>query len=154
MKSLRWAVPALACVWAGSVLMTPPLNAQERASREQNREQAAPAAGRAEGAGERAAGRGMRGGPASARIVRPWSLITTLSDEQKTKIREIHRKALDEINAIEARERDAVMALLTVEQKAELKAAQDKEAAERRANRAQARQRAEQNGAANGGAER
>ena len=53
------------------------------------------------------------------RLTQPWSKISSLSDEQKTKIREIHGKAVAEINAIRERENADIMALLTEEQKAE-----------------------------------
>ena len=57
--------------------------------------------------------------PRPGRLTMPWNKISSLSDEQKTKIREIHGKAVAEIRAIEERERDEVMALLNDEQKAE-----------------------------------
>ena len=53
------------------------------------------------------------------RLVQPWSKISSLSDEQKTKIREIHAKAVAEINAIREKENAEIMALLSEEQKAE-----------------------------------
>ena len=53
------------------------------------------------------------------RLTQPWSQISSLSDDQKTKIREIHGKAVAEIKAIQEREREEIMALLSDEQKAE-----------------------------------
>ena len=53
------------------------------------------------------------------RLTQPWSKISSLSDEQKSRIREIHGKAVAEINAIRERENADIMALLTEEQKAE-----------------------------------
>ena len=72
----------------------------------------------------------------TGKLVKPWGELTTLSDEQKIKIHEIHRKALDQINEIEKQEKADIMAVLTDGQKNELKelAARDKkEAAEKRA---------------------
>lgn len=70
------------------------------------------------------------------RLTKPWSMIESLSDEQKEKIVAIHRKSLDEVNAIEAKEKSDIMALLSETQKSELKASQDREAADRKAARA------------------
>jgi hypothetical protein len=67
----------------------------------------------AEPAGEKPRKQGM------GRLTQPWSKISGLSDEQKTRIREIHGKAVAEINAIRERENADIMALLTDEQKAE-----------------------------------
>jgi hypothetical protein len=67
----------------------------------------------AEPAGEKPRKQGM------GRLTQPWSKISGLSDEQKTKIREIHGKAVAEINAIRERENADILALLTDEQKAE-----------------------------------
>jgi Spy/CpxP family protein refolding chaperone len=53
------------------------------------------------------------------RLTQPWSKISTLSEEQKTKIREIHGKAVAEINAIREKETADIIALLSEEQKAE-----------------------------------
>ena len=55
----------------------------------------------------------------SARLTQPWSKISTLSDEQKTQIREIHAKAVAEKKAIDEKEREDILALLNDEQKAE-----------------------------------
>lgn len=78
---------------------------------------------------------GARGG--GARLTKPWSEISSLSDDQKQKIREIHGKAAAEIRTIEQREREEIMALLNDQQKAELKADQEKDAADRKARAAQ-----------------
>jgi len=55
----------------------------------------------------------------TARLTQPWSKISTLSDEQKSRIREIHGKAIAEINAIREKENADILALLNDEQKAE-----------------------------------
>ena len=53
------------------------------------------------------------------RLTQPWSKIEGLSDDQKTKIREIHAKAVADKKAIDDKERADIMALLSDEQKAE-----------------------------------
>jgi len=57
--------------------------------------------------------------PMSGRLTQPWSKIESLSDEQKTKIKEIHGKAVADKKAIDDKERADILALLTDEQKAE-----------------------------------
>ncbi len=79
---------------------------------------------------------------ASTKVVKPWSELTSLNDEQKTKIHEIHAKALAQINEIEKQEKADIMAVLTDGQKGELKelaAKEKKEAAEKRAAAAAAK---------------
>jgi hypothetical protein len=66
------------------------------------------------------------------RLTQPWRRITGLSEDQKTQIAEIHKKATDEIKAIQEREKNEIMALLTEEQKTELKTLMDTEAADRK----------------------
>lgn len=53
------------------------------------------------------------------RLTKPWSDMSSLSDDQKTKIADIHKKSLEEKKAIEQKEHDAIMALLNADQKAE-----------------------------------
>jgi hypothetical protein len=55
----------------------------------------------------------------SARLTQPWNKISSLSDEQKSQIREIHAKAVADKKAIDEKERADIMALLNDEQKAE-----------------------------------
>jgi Spy/CpxP family protein refolding chaperone len=69
----------------------------------------------------------------AARLTKPWSGLTSLTEDQSAKIREIHRKAIDEINAIEEREKSEIMALLTDAQKSELKTLAEADAASRKA---------------------
>jgi Spy/CpxP family protein refolding chaperone len=64
--------------------------------------------------------------PTGPRLISPYSKMTSLSDEQKTKIREIHRKVLAEIRDIEAKQSEDILALLNDDQKKELKEIQDK----------------------------
>jgi Spy/CpxP family protein refolding chaperone len=55
----------------------------------------------------------------TVRLVKPWSDMTSLSDDQKTKINDLHKKALAEIKEVKQREVDAILAVLNEEQKAE-----------------------------------
>ncbi len=75
---------------------------------------------------------------ADVKLTKPWSELTTLTSEQKTKIHDVHTKATAQISAIEKQEKADIMAFLTDQQKTELKDLQAKErkdAAERRATR-------------------
>jgi Spy/CpxP family protein refolding chaperone len=56
----------------------------------------------------------------SNRLTQPWNKLTDLSDDVKTKIIAIHRKSVEEVNAIRAREREDILALLTEAQKKEV----------------------------------
>src|SRR4051812_1163693 len=79
---------------------------------------------------------------ASTKLVKPWSELATLSDEQKTKIHDIHVKSLAQINEIEKQEKADIMAVLTDGQKNELKeiaAKEKKDAADKRAAAAAAK---------------
>src|SRR5215212_9830424 len=42
--------------------------------------------------------------PMSSRLTQPWSKISSLSDDQKTKIRELHAKAVADKKAIDDKE--------------------------------------------------
>jgi len=58
--------------------------------------------------------------PASTRrprLTMPWSQLTDLSDDQKTKILDIIGKTNEEIAAVRSKERSDIMALLNVDQK-------------------------------------
>ena len=114
MQYRTWSAAALAAAVAlGSVTMF------VRAA-----DEAKPAADAPKAETKAAAAEGEKKKPAKqpARLVKPWSGLTSLSEDQSAKIRAIHRKALDEINAIKAREEQEITALLTDAQKAELKA--------------------------------
>lgn len=65
-----------------------------------------------------------------ARLTKPWNELKDLTDDEKTKIVEIHQKALDEIKEIDAKENQDILAVLTDDQKKEVAAieAKDKEA--------------------------
>jgi Spy/CpxP family protein refolding chaperone len=66
------------------------------------------------------------------KLVEPWKNITTLSAEQKAQINAIHQKTVDQVAELRAREKVDILALLTDEQKAELKAYEEQRAAERK----------------------
>ena len=66
------------------------------------------------------------------RLTIPWRLMENLSDEQRSRIAEIHKKAVADIRAIETKEREDVLAVLSDEQKVELKAIEERRAAEQK----------------------
>jgi Spy/CpxP family protein refolding chaperone len=89
------------------------------------------------------------------RLTKPWRDLTSLTDEQKQKINQIHRKSVADVKAIEQRERDEITALLNDQQKAELNALTEKEAAERKtkaAEKTKAGAKVSQKGTGKGGA--
>jgi hypothetical protein len=53
------------------------------------------------------------------KLVKPWSEITSLSEEQKSQIDQIHKEALAEIRTIRAKEREQILAVLSDDQKRE-----------------------------------
>ena len=67
-----------------------------------------------------------------ARVTKPWSELSSLSEDQKARITEIHQKAVDDIKEIQEREKQDIMALLTEEQKAELTEMDAKKKAEKK----------------------
>jgi Spy/CpxP family protein refolding chaperone len=78
----------------------------------------------------------------------PYNKLTTLTADQKTKITEIHHKALADKKAIEDKEEADIMALLTPEQKADL----EKMNADKKAKGAEKRRSAkEEKGTKEGG---
>jgi hypothetical protein len=68
----------------------------------------------------------------SRRLVKPWSELTTLSEEQKSRIIDIHQQALEDRKAIDRRERAEIVTLLTEEQRVELQDLEDRKAADRK----------------------
>ena len=74
-----------------------------------------------------------------ARLVKPWSDLTTLSDQQKEQIIEIHRAALEEMRRIREKEHADIMAVLTDENKTEYAALMEKQKADAKARRAAAK---------------
>lgn len=92
---------------------------------------AAPAANRGDSANSTAR-------RSNVRLTKPWSEMNSLTDAEKNKILEIHRKAVEQIHEIETREKQDIMALLTPAQKKEVEEieARDKqEQKERRTRR-------------------
>ena len=73
---------------------------------------------------------------ARARMVKPWSELTTLTPEQKDQIMRIHAEAVDKINEIRDKEEADILAVLTPEQHKELDALKDKQKADQKAKRA------------------
>jgi Spy/CpxP family protein refolding chaperone len=58
--------------------------------------------------------------PKKLRLVRPWADLSTLNDEQRAKISEIHAEYVEKINQLREDEEAAIMALFTEDNKAEL----------------------------------
>ena len=56
----------------------------------------------------------------SNRLTRPWSQLSDLGDDVKTKIIAIHRKSVEDVAAIRAKEREDILSLLTESQKKEV----------------------------------
>ena len=68
----------------------------------------------------------------SSRLVKPWSDLTTLTDEQKAKIEKIHADSSEAQREIRDKERADIEALLTDDQKGQLMTMEADEAAERK----------------------
>src|SRR5205814_4210383 len=51
------------------------------------------------------------------RLFKPWSELKSLSDEQRGKIHELHLKLLDDEKALEKKQREDIVALLSDDQK-------------------------------------
>ena len=58
--------------------------------------------------------------PSGGRLFAPYSKMTSLNDEQRNHIREIHRKALAAIHDIESKQNEDILALMNDDQKKEL----------------------------------
>jgi hypothetical protein len=85
----------------------------------------------AKSAKPQAAGKGQAA--RGSRLTKPWRDMSSLTEEQKKQIADIHRKAVQDKNVIEERENADIMALLNDQQKGELKTMKEKEAAEKKA---------------------
>ena len=59
--------------------------------------------------------------PAGGRLFAPYSKMTSLTDEQRVKIHDIHKKVLADIREIEKKQTDEIAALLNDDQKKELR---------------------------------
>lgn len=86
-----------------------------------------------------AAGAPERPRSRAARLVKPWSDLTTLTAEQKDQIMRIHADAVDRINEIRDKEEADILALLTPEQHKELDELKERQKAEQKARRAAAK---------------
>lgn len=84
--------------------------------------------------------------PASPKLTKPWSLLKSLSDEQKARIAEIHAKYVAERKKLDEAEKADVMGILTDEQKKELEDATAAEEAARKAREMQRKKDKEQQG--------
>ena len=78
----------------------------------------------------------------AGRLTQPWSKISSLSDEQKEKIKAIHAKANDEVKAIHDKEHSDIVALLTDEQKNELKSVEEATASAKKTASAEKKEQA------------
>ena len=76
-----------------------------------------------------------------ARLVKPWSDLTTLTAEQKDQIMKIHADAVDRINEIRDKEEADIMALLTPEQHKELADMEAQRKADQKAKRLAAKEK-------------
>jgi Spy/CpxP family protein refolding chaperone len=65
-------------------------------------------------------------------LVKPWSDLTTLTDEQKAKIEKIHADSTEAQREIRDKERADIEALLTTDQKGQLMTMEADETAERK----------------------
>jgi Spy/CpxP family protein refolding chaperone len=72
----------------------------------------------------------------TGRLTQPWSKLSSLSDDQKDKIKAVHAKAVEEVKAIHDKETADIMALLTDEQKTEAKTLLEKDAADKKSKAA------------------
>lgn len=70
---------------------------------------------------------------AGPKLTKPWSLLKSLSEEQRARIAEIHAKYLAERKKLDEAEKADVMGVLTDEQKKELEEAMAAEEAARKA---------------------
>jgi hypothetical protein len=122
-------VSALAVVLFASVCVAADDAAKPKSDEKGAAASAAPASAAPAAASERPAKAQAR----SARLNKPWRDMTSLTDEQKKQIADIHRKVVQDKKVIDDREKADIMALLNETQKGELKAMQDKESADKKA---------------------
>ncbi len=135
MKPAIFGVSALAAILLGSVCVAADDAVKAQPGDSSNAVQAADGASKSEkNAKPQAAGKGQA---RAARLTKPWKDMSSLSEEQKKQIADIHRKAVQDKNVIEEREKADIMALLNDQQKGELKSMQEKEAAEKKTKAAE-----------------
>jgi hypothetical protein len=137
-KPAIFGVSALAAILLGSVCVAADDATKAPSGDNSKAVQAADGAPKSEksekSAKPQAAGRGQA---RAARLTKPWRDMSSLSEEQKKQIADIHRKAVQDKNVIEEREKADIMALLNDQQKGELKSMQEKEAAEKKTKAAE-----------------
>ena len=103
----------VAAALVGGAALVVKAAADDKAAAEQPKP-AAPAAEKKAAKADKAAKKAK-----AVRLVKPWSGMTSLSEEQKVQINDIHKKALAEIKEVRQRELDAILAVLSEQQKAE-----------------------------------
>ena len=131
MKPAILGVSALAAVLFGSICVAADDATKAQPADNSKAVQAADGARKSEKSAKSQAG--AKGQARAARLTKPWRDMSSLSEDQKKQIADIHRKAVQDKNVIEEREKADIMALLNDQQKGELKTMQEKEAAERKA---------------------
>jgi hypothetical protein len=75
------------------------------------------------------------------RIIKPYSAMKDLTAEQTERMKEIHKKYLDQIKKLEDQQREELMAVLTEAQKKELAEIQAQERIERKVAAAKAKEK-------------
>ena len=68
--------------------------------------------------------------PSGGRLFAPYSKMSSLTDDQRLKIQEIHRKVLADVKEIEAKQSSDILALLNEDQRKELREVEDKTSAD------------------------
>ena len=129
------AVAALSLVLVVSAFVFADEPTEKPSDTKQSTGAAQPAAARADAKGDAKASTAAEA--RQVRLTKPWRDLASLSDDQKRQINQIHRKATQEVKAIEQREHDEILALLNDQQKAELKAMLEKDAAAKKAKAAE-----------------
>jgi hypothetical protein len=76
----------------------------------------------------------------NVRIIKPFSDLKDLTAEQTERMKEIHKRYNDQIKAIEAQQKQELMAVLTAEQKKELADIETKNRIERKVASAKAKE--------------
>jgi Spy/CpxP family protein refolding chaperone len=76
------------------------------------------------------------------KLTEPWSLLKTLTPDQVTQIEKIHSDSHEQIDKIEAKEKDDITALLTPDQVTELKVDEAKQKSERKGRSAERKKEA------------
>ena len=129
MKPAIWRLSTFVVVVLSSVCLAADDSAKSASGDKSGGSPAAQSASSSEkGSGAKA----EKGQARAGRLTKPWKDLTSLTEDQKKQIAEIHRKSVQDQKVIEDREKSDIMALLNDQQKSELKAMQDKESADRK----------------------